>query len=67
MSGDEYKATGRQLEIDPWARGISFPEWRATRPLTSQGAVEVWIRQREKAKAERNRKSPKRLAQGELE
>lgn len=59
----EYKATGRQLEVPPGARGIPFDEWLIRQPLCEPGAVAKWYRDRDiaiNAKAALRGKSGKR-------
>lgn len=58
MPDEPYKATGRQLEVQPEARGLSFDVWLSKQTICDSRELAKWLRERREAevKAEKGKK-----------
>lgn len=46
----EYKATGKQLEVPPDARGVPFDQWQEQRLMPSRSEIAAHMKEREAIK-----------------
>ena len=58
----DYKATGEQLRIPPWATGVSMAAWRATQPACSGRELRAFLAQRRAVEEQRAAKHAAKIA-----